>query len=375
MYQRKSDGLWCEKIPGKTAPLTCKTKSGLKKKLLDYNKKAEKGMLISEALDKWLESREGDLTEKGRENYIAPINRLKEAFGNRYANDITPDEIQAFVDDLKSKGYNISVVKRPLYALKQTYQWMMRQPNSPVHSNPCVPVEVTGMKQATKELAAREDIEIIKNSLNHPWGLVPYFMLYTGLREQEAFAIQWGDIDFENNRITVNKALEWTHNQPQRKGTKNIPSTRYVTLLGNLKEVLPKKWTGYLFHPEGENRPYTKTEFQNRWKKYCREVGLSDVVEERHYSKSNNRTYIRHIYKPRVSLHQLRHEYAAMCVVAKVDIEDAAAEMGHSNTEMTRKYANIEKLLRKSSIGNLDSFVNSGGTVEVQQKPKPFDNT
>lgn len=162
MYQRKSDGLWCEKVPGRSSPITCKTKAGLKKKLLNYNQQVEKGMLISDALDKWIASIEKDLSYKGRENYNSPIKRLKEAFGDRYAMEITPDEIQAFVDDLKAKGYNISVVKRPLYALKQTYQWMMRQPNSPVKNNPCAPVVITGMKQETKDLAAREDIAAIK---------------------------------------------------------------------------------------------------------------------------------------------------------------------------------------------------------------------
>lgn len=372
MYQRKSDGLYCEKMPGGKV-LTSKSKKVLKEKVRAYNSYVEKGMLISEALDKWIASRESELTNKGLENYRAPLKRLKDAFGDRYANELHPDEIQAFVNGLKAKGYNISVVKRPLYALDQTYQWMMRQPNSPVHINPCSAVKVTGMKQESRDLANRADIEKIKNGLSHPWGLLPYFMLYTGLREQEALALKWSDIDFENKKITINKALEWPHNQPVIKETKNESSVRYVTLLDNLEQVLPKNKRGYIFHPESENRPYTKTEFKTRWLSYCKDMGLCDIITETHYSPGNNRTYEKHKYKARITPHQLRHEYAAMCVVAKVDIEDAAAEMGHSNTEMTRKYANIEKLLRKSSIGKLSSFVAEGGTVELQQKPKPID--
>ena len=371
MYLRK-DGLWEEQIylsNGKRRSLYARSKPELKKKLLAWQGEQARGPLLSDALDRWEASRESEVSYKTLEGYKAPLKRLREAFGGERMEDITPAMVQAFVRELAARGYKRTTVQRPLDVLRMVYDWQITQPDSAVKTNPCAAVKLpSGLDQQRRDLASAEDVAKVREGVDHPFGLFAYLLLYSGLREGEALALT--DKDFSDDEISVTKSLSWQTNRPVIKEPKTKASVRSVAILDPLREKLPK-WKGYLFSADGGKSPLTNTQFRARWNGYCRDVGLADPEEISHASPGkNNRTYLRTVWHNRIVPHQLRHEFATLCLDAGLDPIDARDLLGHASEDTTRAvYTHIRESRRQKTTVKLNAFLNgnSADTVSEQQ--------
>ena len=357
MYQRKSDGRWCENVNGHV--IYGKTQRELKQKLIAYTGKVENGFTVAEALEAWVKYKEPDISYKTYEGYTAPIKRINAVFGERPAKDIQPSDIQAFINSLAKQGYKRSTVQRPLNILSMLYDWLITQPGALVKNNPCGAVRLpNGLKQERRELAAENDIQRIKDNVCADFGLFAFLLLYTGLRKGEALALRYEDINRESGYISVNKSVSWQTNQPVVKEPKTEAGVREVVLLNQLAEVLPKSKRGYIFSPDGGKSPLTQIEFRHRWDNYCRVAGLCDVSYEQHTNPSNKHTYTKTVYTSRVTPHQLRHEFARLCFDAGLEERDTQNIMGHANISTTHAvYDHIRESRRQKSISKLQNYV------------------
>lgn len=359
MYQRKSDGKWCETtyVGGKRKVIYGKTKAELKKKLLALNAASTDGPLLTDAVDEWLKYKEKLVAYKTYEGYQAPVARIKNTFEGQLAKDVTPSQVQAMVNQL-ALVYKRTTVQRPLDILNMVYNYLITQPGSVITFNPTTAVKIpSGLKQEHRDLAAADDIERIKAGVDLPFGLFAYFLLYTGMRKGEALALT--DKDFVDGYIQVGKSVSWQTNQPVIKEPKTENGVRSVILLSPLEEHLPK-WKGYLFSADGGKTPLTQIEFRRRWQGYCKAAGLCDVTYEEHTNPNNKHTYTKTIYTPRVVPHQLRHEFATMCFDAGLDEIDTKEIMGHADISTTHAvYQHIKESRRQKSTAKLQEFVSA----------------
>lgn len=356
MRQRK-DGLWEDTIPrqGKSPKhFYGKTKAELKKKMAAWNESVESPHLDI-IIDKWLTEKQKEVEYKTLEGYKAPISRIKDYFGNVPITEIEPAQIQAFIKSIAKQGYKRSTVQRPLDVMRMIFDFAITLPNSKITFNPCSSVKIpSGLDQDNRELADSKDIDIIRNSVDLDFGLFAYFLLYTGMRKAEALAIM--DSDIHDGRIYINKAISWQPNQPIIKNTKTNSSIRSIILLDPLKVKIPK-FNGYLFSADGGKSPLTQIEFRHRWEKYCKTAGLGDYTIETHVS--NKHIYEKKVWKYRIVPHQLRHEFATLCLDAGLDPMDTKKLMGHSKIETTNKiYQHIRDSRRESSESKLNALVN-----------------
>lgn len=346
-------------VSGKRVSVYGRTKAEINKKIAEYNNRIKKGPVINEALDEWLAKKEKEVSYKTYEGYQAPIKRIKSVMGDEHANEITPAQIQAFINNLAKRGYKRTTVQRPLDILRMTFDYLITKPDNVVKSNPTNGVRLPkNLQQESRDLAPREAIEIVKANVNHPFGLYAYFAMYSGLRDQELLALTDKDIDRKNKLIYINKALSWQPNKPVIKETKTENGIRQVILLSPLESVLPK-FKGYLFSADNGESPLTQSEFRRRWNKYCREVGLATCTVEKHKSKGkNNRTYYKKKWTNTIVPYQLRHEFATFCFDAGLDPKDAADLMGHASEETTRKwYTHIKDQRRIKRNEVLENFI------------------
>ncbi len=356
MFQRKDNKLWVERviINGKVIEVTGKTQKILNQKLTEIREKAKKGLTVSDALDLWLKEKEKTVQYKTYEGYQSPIKRIKEVFGDDDVRDVIPSQVQAFINSLAAKGYKRTTVQRPLDVMRMLYDFLITSDHADM--NPTTGVRLPrGLQQDSRDLAPREAINIVKANIKHPFGLYAYFVLYTGMRDQEALAIM--DTDIHDTCISVNKAISWQPNKPVIKTTKTVNGIRNVVLLSPLKDALPKKFKGYLFSADGGKSPLTQTEFRRRWNKYCRDVGLATPEIQTHKGK-NGHTYSRTVWHNTIVPYQLRHEFATICFDADLDPADTADLMGHSSEQITRKwYTHIQNQRRDKSSKKLEDFI------------------
>lgn len=356
MFKRK-DGLWGDTLTrnGKTKYFYAKTKAELKRKMLEYSQAADSGWTLESLLERFEDEHGKTLRETTRKAYRAPISRINATFPGIYANELTPVKIQAFINDLSAQGYSRSTVQRPLDVLRMAYDFAIVSPDSGITSNPCTSVRLPKLSSKKRELIAREDVEIIKNSLGHPFGLFAYFLLYTGMRKGEALAIT--DKDIVNGHILVNKSVAWITNAPVINPPKTSSGSRTVPLLSPLSAVIPKGIHGYIFSTDGGKTPLTQREFNNRWHKYLHDVGLSDFEWETHKA-ANGHEYRKKVWHDRIVPHQLRHEFATMCLDAGLAEIDTKEILGHSDIRTTQAiYQHIQDSRRKSSTYKLEAFV------------------
>lgn len=356
---RRKDGLWQESIVinGKRKYFYGHTKAEVLRKVQAYHADMEKSITVSDALDAWLVYKEPFVEYKTYEGYQAPIKRIKQCMGDEFAKDITPPQIQSFVNDLAAFGYKRTAVQRPLDILRMTFDYLITHEQE-IRYNPCAGVRLpSGIKQQRREIASREDIAIVRNSLGVDFSLFAYLIMYTGLRDGEALALTSND--FKEGQINVNKSVSWQTNRPVIKSPKTPSAVRKVILLDPLRDALPK-WNGYLFSADGGKSPLTNTEFRSRWNNYCKAAGLADPVIETHRSAgSNNRTYTKTKWKNRIVPYQLRHEFATMCFDAGLDPADVKQLMGHSSEAMAREiYTHYLESRKTSTAQKLNDFVN-----------------
>lgn len=374
MIKRK-DGLLEERYTdpetGKRHSFYGHTKAEVKQKMVDFQNRQEKGVTVDEGLDLFLAAKEKTVSYKTYEGYQAPAKRIRVQFGKEYANSIRPAQIQSFINTYAGKGYKKSTVQRPLDLLRMMYDHLITTPGTGVKENPTVGVRLPkNLKQDNRDLAPREAIETIKANVSHPFGLYPYFQMYSGLRDQELLALTAEDIDRENKTINVDKALSWQNNKPVIKETKTENGVRTVVLLSPLADVLPD-FKGYLFsqNDDGEE-PLTKCAFRKRWNRYCQDVGLAEFEIVKHKSPGKNgRTYEKKVWHNLIVPYQLRHEFATMCFDASLDPKDTADLMGHATETTTRKwYTHIQEQRRQQSRDQLESFVTGKSVVDGEEQ-------
>ena len=193
-----------------------------------------------------------------------------------------------------------------------------------------------------------EYLELIKTNYDKPFGLLAYFLLYTGCRIGEAIALQHKDIDRENKIIHIYKSVYHENNKPYIKLPKTEAGKRDIILLDMLSEKLHRgKADEYVFSGK-DNEPMSFYEYKNGWKAYCKEIGAHETIITKEKDKREHKRI-----KTLLSPHQLRHGYATMLFEADINEKDAQELLGHSSISVTRDiYTHIRKK-RKDSIAEV----------------------
>lgn len=162
-----------------------------------------------------------------------------------------------------------------------------------------------------------------------------YFLFFTGLRIGEALALTWNDIDFANNKISINKSLRYV--SPELGyligSPKNIRSIRTIDISTNTLSMLHNT-----YEVQHKNNAYFNNKYYVFGGKY-------------HLKYGNTRVKFKHYIKiagiKEISIHGLRHSHASSLINAKVDDYLIAERLGHSINELRNTYAHIYSINRK----------------------------
>lgn len=155
-----------------------------------------------------------------------------------------------------------------------------------------------------------------------------HLMSYTGLRQGEALALKWSDIDFENKKITVDKTAtrikeKQTLQTPKTKNSKRVISIDPTTLsiLKSWKKDQIKIYFKNGKHFEGDDN-FIFTNERAEW------VHIHNFIP---YFK---RFVTDHKLKP-ITPHGLRHTHASLLFSAGVEPKNISDRLGHSTVQIT----------------------------------------
>lgn len=218
---------------------------------------------------------------------------------------------------LKWKEYNLSnkTINDIIGFLRSVFNYGII--NKWIYYNPAK--EVKKLPKITREikyLTSDEMIEFIEVIKEFPLKYyVPLLLdLYSGMRISELLAIEWTDIDFKNNTISVNKQFY----KGELSTTKTYKSTRKITV------------PDFVFEKLQELKASQKVSSRIV---FCGDTGgyISQDKFVAHWFKKAMRA----IGKPDYNFHCLRHTYATYLLSNGVPIKFVQEQLGHSTAQTT----------------------------------------
>ena len=170
------------------------------------------------------------MSENGRCTYQGNLNRwIYPALGDLKMPDITPANISALLLSMQSQGKAQATCVKVYTILHSLFK--MAYMTDVVPRNPMDKVErpkprKDEMQDADVEAYTIEDVQRIFSALeNEPlkWQAMIRLLIDTGIRRGECCALQWRNVDFENNTITISGNLCYT---PQKGVYLDTPQKR-----------------------------------------------------------------------------------------------------------------------------------------------------
>ena len=202
----------------------------------------------------------------------------------------------------------------------------------------------------TKE-ELKEFLKLAQNTtLSYFFPLV-HLMSYTGLRQGEALALKWSDIDFENRKITVDKTAarikeEQTIQTPKTKNSKRVISIDSATLsiLKSWKKDQIKIYFKNGKHFEGDEN-FIFTNQRGEW------VHIHNFI--RYFKR-----FIADYKLKQITPHGLRHTHASLLFSAGVEPKNISDRLGHSTVHITLDlYTHITEEQRTDTVEKLLEFM------------------
>ena len=126
-------------------------------------------------------------------------------------------------------------------------------------------------KPKPKYLQDDEVLKLVDYLENAPIEYRTFIMLllYTGLRNGEAMGLEWIDIDFDNNLISVNRASQYISGKGIfTKETKNTSSERVIRVAPEVMALL-KQYKAWQNEQRLKVGPYWKANPENAEEKHC----------------------------------------------------------------------------------------------------------
>ena len=221
---------------------------------------------------------------------------------------IKPNDVNNFILS-RLKEVEPATVASDLRVLKAWFNW--GKANGYIAANPCDKVQkIRNIKKNQPRFLEQDEVDqLLEKSKNHPFRPLIATAVYAGLRRKELIYLEWKDVDFKNNRITVENKEDF-HTKSYKART--IPFNK------KLKNILLpyKKTNGYCF-TNGQNTQWLNN-ISRDFAAFCKRAGLENCT-----------------------LHVLRHTFASQLVMAGVSIYKVSQWLGHSDVKTTMIYAHL----------------------------------
>ena len=207
------------------------------------------------------------------------------------------------------------------YAVKQKY----------ITTNPMKVIDVPKLAKHKVDALTIGEVQVfIKEVAKLPQQqrLMYELLLTTGIRRGECFGLQWGDIDFTNKTICIERNVTYTAQSgitvglpKTATGIRKIPITeRVLSLLTDYKTSEERLFTltneTFLFHSDvSPLLPRDPTYITKHMKKFMKKIGLPDM-----------------------SPHDLRHTCATILLESGADIKSVQDILGHADASTTLNF-------------------------------------
>ncbi len=264
---------------------------------------------------------------------------IQEPIGKKKVTDVKPAVLQKIINGLHKAGYSRAIITSVQTIIKGMFLQALR--DGMIINDPAKNLTLPKFRQTAKSerrVMNKEEMDLFlqyaKDSAYYDYYRLA---LCTGLRINEAFALQWNDIDWKRKIICIKGTLVYESGQGVRKdSTKTTAGFREIPMIDaseTLLKALRKK------------RAKTRILLGANWKE---REGLEDLILFNAFGSSLCDTNVRKdinrivgqinqdgIKFAHVTPHTFRHTFATRGLEAGIPLKVMQTILGHSSLSMT----------------------------------------
>ncbi len=248
---------------------------------------------------------------------LEPLNDIK-------INDFNMNTWKQFKVYLESKNYSVVYRNKIIGLLKMLIKYSKRFYNT---SDSMLGLmdnykEVNKMKKEMEFFTYEEFKKFISVVDEFDYRVFYETLYYLGLRQGEATALTWKDIDFEKKEVNINKTLTtklkgqlYTFSSPKTANSnRTLPiPTKLLKSYKKLKEeAIKRKYFNNDWFVFGNELPFRETTIQVKKNKYCKLAGVKQI-----------------------RIHDFRHSCASFLIQHGASIVLVSKYLGHSKISVT----------------------------------------
>jgi len=293
---------------------------------------------FQEIAEEWFESyAKNTLRSTTYERMLQLKHRVYPAIGHLRIDKITARQLQGFVNSLAKEGASETTrkalapktIRHNLSLISDVFSYAVRM--DLISDNPCKKVVIPKGEVKEKPIYSQEEIAKLLTAINGEstkYRAFFFLIAYSGFRRSEMLGLEWKDIDFDNDIISVKRTSNYTAERGIYTDTTKTKRSRRVLkispyIMGILKELkaeqdeealrLGDKWveTDRLFvkwngEPMNNQTPYG-------WlKEFCEKNDMSFY-----------------------GIHSFRHFAASALISSGLDVVTVSGALGHCNSGTT----------------------------------------
>lgn len=290
-------------------------------------------------------------------NYLGAYNNhIAYFFDNMDISSINVVTIRNWAENEEKNGVSIKNINKTRYVLNKIFDFAIK--NYGLNSNPS---RTFGAIQEKNDKVVQDkdklryitlqDFNKFISCINDPlWNTFFTFAFYTGCRKGEIQALNWNDIDFENDQIIINKTLSVKSKQAYKITNTKTSTNRKIKMSKTLKECLMKY----------KNLVKKYTDYSDDWFVFGNTRFLAQTSIDR---------YKHHYFQlsgvKEITMHEFRHSHVSLLIneYIKSGQTDTAKffvmmsnRMGHTIQVMQETYMHLFPSIQDEIVDLLDKL-------------------
>ena len=284
--------------------------------------------------------------------------QIEPYFSHFNINEINISTITNWNAEILKKQLKITYLNKLYNILKNIFDYAIK--NYGLESNP---VSILGRFQQKNEDIIKDEEKLryitfeefnkfISVVDNITWKTFFIFLYYTGMRKGEVQALNWNDIDFNNNQIIVNKTL--SVKTKNKEGYKITSTKNYINRKIKMSRTLKEQLLLY----KKEMMKYT--DFNNKWfvfgcQKYLPQTTI-DTYKHKYFKLSGVQE---------ITIHEFRHSHVSLLINEYIKSGQTdttkfflmmSDRMGHSIKVMQETYMHLFPTIQNEIVDILDNL-------------------
>lgn len=289
--------------------------------------------------------------------YIIP------SFGGIKLKDLKPVHIELMLLKCKQGGVGSTTVQHVYTVLNTVLNRAKFQ--RAITWNPCDSVERPKRDKFVANVLSVEEFYSVLGLLDiklyrdYVFLVALHIVLELGLRRGELSGLEWKNVDFESNTISISNNITYTNGETFMSTPKTLESERTIYISDDLKQLLKEykrvqNENKLHYGPKVVRNYYNSIEYDFilTWESGKR---IHPLYYSQKFAKLLNKSSI----DKKVRFHDLRHTNASLLLSQGVDFKTIQTRLGHSNINTTLNiYSHVSVEMQKNAVKKLSSIIN-----------------